>query len=732
MAGTKLKAVIGIGANLSSTVKGAFTNIDKRISGTASNMRELNSGKNKLSAFKRLSGDVSAMGVSLTAARNDLLKTQSRIKSGVKVTTTMRRELTKQQSAVKRLETAYSKKRKQLAGTNTDLKKLGINTRKLSSEEARLTAETEKANAKLKKLGARKKALSGISKGFGEIKRKAIAAGVGIMAAGVSLKKTVFDSAQFGDEAAKTAASLGTTTDQLLAMRYAGEHMGMSMGTMDGALSSLRDKLQAARDGSAEARRAFAELNVDPEVLSMMSLEEQMKVLSGSFQNYHGRIDKNVLITKVFGSSAVRMGKMMEQSSEQWQEWNNQARKSGYVMSDAQASMSESFQDSLGSLRAAVTGMRMQISTRLMPPFIKVMDFFTNHTWALKAAFVAVGVAISAGAVVAVGSLGLKAIRTGREMKALLVTMNLLKASSAGGGLGKALGGAKAGGGIMASLKGVIPMISKFTGVILPGLLGTVQSVMGGISAAIIGIPGIGWIIGAIALVAFLVYKYWKPIKAFVTGLFGGMFGVVKDTIGEMIDAGRPFFDAYMKFASPIIGVFKSLWGWVSKLFKPMDATGEQLDKISASGARFGKVIATVVLAPVKALLATLKGVKWALNKLGIGDSEEVVEGGSTSANSGKVDRSNVSEWDRRLLEQKKANIARRRDPNRVHSWGGYVPDIPSGGGGNTSKVETNKEQHFHFNVPTGTDTQAVAAEVARQIKEHEDDENRRTLTDWS
>ncbi|KAA8734905.1 phage tail tape measure protein [Acinetobacter qingfengensis] len=108
----------------------------------------------------------------------------------------------------------------------------------------------------------------------------------------------------------------------------------------------------------------------------------------------------------------------------------------------------------------------------------------------------------------------------------------------------------------------------------------------------------IGLAITAIAGAAFLIYKYWQPIKAFFTGFWQGFtegiaplsaaFSPLFQTIGSALTPLKPIWDW-------LIGAFKTAWQWVSKLFQPFQATKQQLDSATSSGKAFGLWLAGLV-----------------------------------------------------------------------------------------------------------------------------------------
>lgn len=114
------------------------------------------------------------------------------------------------------------------------------------------------------------------------------------------------------------------------------------------------------------------------------------------------------------------------------------------------------------------------------------------------------------------------------------------------------------------------------------------------------------WIIAGIVAVAFIIWKYWGPIKAFFVGFWDGL----KIGLAPLFDSLSSAFSTMKTALSPLLPVWNALvtvFGWVkdkiSELFTPFQATNQQLQAATANGKSFGTafgvflgVIGTVIL----------------------------------------------------------------------------------------------------------------------------------------
>jgi len=147
---------------------------------------------------------------------------------------------------------------------------------------------------------------------------------------------------------------------------------------------------------------------------------------------------------------------------------------------------------------------------------------------------------------------------------------------------------------------------ARALGAALPAAVGALRA----LGIALLEIPGIGWIAAAIAGVAFLVYRYWTPIKSFVGGLWSGIaagfapaWAILRPALAalghafmSLMGALRPlgsalgvvFFPLY-SLLRPLFPLVQSLWRAFMSLFTPIKSTGNAAHDF---GVRVGTAIA--------------------------------------------------------------------------------------------------------------------------------------------
>lgn len=118
----------------------------------------------------------------------------------------------------------------------------------------------------------------------------------------------------------------------------------------------------------------------------------------------------------------------------------------------------------------------------------------------------------------------------------------------------------------------------------IPGIIKTAALAFRSFTITLLTNP-LGWIALAIAGVAFVIYKYWKPISGFFRGMWQGL----KDGFAPLM----PLFKRIGVAIEPLIKPIRMVIDWFKKLIKPVEDTGGAAEKM---GVKFGKAIANIIV----------------------------------------------------------------------------------------------------------------------------------------
>lgn len=185
------------------------------------------------------------------------------------------------------------------------------------------------------------------------------------------------------DALAKTAGKIGTTTEALSALQYAGQLTGVEVNTMNMALQRFTRRASEAAVGTGEAKGALRELGVDARQLVRLPLDQRMLVLADAFENVQGESDRLRLAFKLFDSEGAALVNTLSQGRDGLAEMLGEAEALGLVMTtdaakgveDANNAMTRMFGVSRGLVNQFVAALApaIEIAASTLTEFSKTM-----------------------------------------------------------------------------------------------------------------------------------------------------------------------------------------------------------------------------------------------------------------------------------------------------------------------------------------------------------------------
>ncbi|MFD0726973.1 phage tail tape measure protein [Lysobacter brunescens] len=148
---------------------------------------------------------------------------------------------------------------------------------------------------------------------------------------------------------------------------------------------------------------------------------------------------------------------------------------------------------------------------------------------------------------------------------------------------------------IMPLARNAIPMLMHGLRLLLP--------LFAGISGPVL------IVIAVVALLAGVIYKYWKPIKAFLSGFFDGMkqsLAPVMDQLMAALEPLRPVLDA-------VSGALGDVWTWITELLTPVNSTSEELKNAEGYGRKFANVLSIFVVPAIQGAIMVIGWIAEAL-----------------------------------------------------------------------------------------------------------------------
>ena len=240
---------------------------------------------------------------------------------------------------------------------------------------------SETVSIVIKAFDQTQKALRGIKAAFGKLSKvffsfkTALVAAVG--AGGLGL--LVSNSLKATDALAKTSSRIGTTTEALSKLQYAGELAGIETNTLNMAMQRFVRRTAEATRGTGEAVVAFRALNINANELQALPLDQRMRVLARSFKTLKTEEEKLAVAFKLFDSEGTAVLNMLKQTDTEMQAVFDEAKRLGLVMSTEAAQGVENANDAFTRLRSIFTGLVRQMTAALAPALELIATRFKEY-----------------------------------------------------------------------------------------------------------------------------------------------------------------------------------------------------------------------------------------------------------------------------------------------------------------------------------------------------------------
>ena len=247
----------------------------------------------------------------------------------------------------------------------------------------RIKADAKQAKKELKGLGG---SLDSAGKASVAAGVAFAAAGAAIIAMGAAAIANAKGIAKMGDEIAKTARIVGVSGEQFQVLRFAAERSGVAMGSVTSGMKRLARSMFDAQNGSKQIRDTFIGMGIAFED-SNGELRDSYDVL----QDVAERMKKVGVTTRttaeaqvILGRSGADLTNLLIGGKAALVGYEETLRTLGGVMSEETLKASEDYEDSVTDLKAAITGLRIEMGAPLLDVMTEFNEKAAGGTSGLK------------------------------------------------------------------------------------------------------------------------------------------------------------------------------------------------------------------------------------------------------------------------------------------------------------------------------------------------------------
>ena len=220
-------------------------------------------------------------------------------------------------------------------------------------------------------------ALEAVAKKFDGISAATGTAIIGIGAIVSGFAKLSKETAAYADNIITLADQTGFTTEQIQRMQYACMKLDVEFSTVEGAISKVTTNMYKAQKGSDELEKVFKKLHIRIKDGSghLRDSKEVFFEAIDALGKMKNETEKDALAQQLFGKSAKELNTIIKAGSEQFKEYEQNAKK---VMTDEQLERANAYQDAMDELNESFEALKLALGEFLIPLLTKVANFFAS------------------------------------------------------------------------------------------------------------------------------------------------------------------------------------------------------------------------------------------------------------------------------------------------------------------------------------------------------------------
>ena len=198
-----------------------------------------------------------------------------------------------------------------------------------------------------------------------------VVAGVGAVAGALTL--VAKQTADAGDDIAKTSARLNISAKALQELEFAGSSAGIPVTNLRDSLKDLTKNLGEVARGNKTAAQNFAQMGVSVRDANgkIRSSEDVLGSIAEQFAKVKDPARQAALASSVMGESGAMLAPLLRQGQAGIQALREEAVKYGAVIDGPTLKASEDFQDAQQRLGVVITSLRNSLGGKLLPILIE-------------------------------------------------------------------------------------------------------------------------------------------------------------------------------------------------------------------------------------------------------------------------------------------------------------------------------------------------------------------------
>ena len=183
--------------------------------------------------------------------------------------------------------------------------------------------------------------------------------------------------AQLGSQTVIAATVLGTTVDQIAALRLVAKTSGIGLDELQNSFAKLSRNIT---DESPNSKRALDALGLSFSDLRGKEADEQLGTLAESFSKIENGATKDAIAMELFGRAGVQMLPMLNEGKVAIEEMANAAAEAGTALNEETVAGMEAAHRSMTTLTEAMSGAGIAVWNEFRSVLLGAVQYLTDLT----------------------------------------------------------------------------------------------------------------------------------------------------------------------------------------------------------------------------------------------------------------------------------------------------------------------------------------------------------------
>lgn len=204
----------------------------------------------------------------------------------------------------------------------------------------------------------------------------ALAAAFGAGAA-FTVRRSLREFAQFGDQMEKMSARTGISAQSLTELKFAAEQSGTTIEQLGQAMFRANRRIGNAITNTGPAARALNELGLNAAELANQDPERQLEILTEALRDVDNQGRRSQLAFEIFGDNWRQLAVLINGGTESIEAYRRRSREL-LTLTPRQAADAARLTDATNELVTAWRGLRIQLGASLAPAFTLLLEQMTK------------------------------------------------------------------------------------------------------------------------------------------------------------------------------------------------------------------------------------------------------------------------------------------------------------------------------------------------------------------